>query len=29
MVPEDTGVVLKSYQWRTESGKIEIKVRGD
>jgi 3-phenylpropionate/trans-cinnamate dioxygenase ferredoxin subunit len=27
MFPEDTGVVLKSYEWRVDSGIIEIKVR--
>lgn len=29
MVPQDTGVVLGSYEWRIDSGKIAIKVRGD
>ncbi len=29
MWPEDTGIVLKSYEWKIDSGKIAIKVRGD
>jgi nitrite reductase/ring-hydroxylating ferredoxin subunit len=26
MVPSDTGVVLQTYAWKIDSGKIEIKV---
>jgi nitrite reductase/ring-hydroxylating ferredoxin subunit len=29
MFPVDTGVVLRLYEWRIDSGKIEIKVRSD
>ncbi|MGD0817095.1 MAG: Rieske (2Fe-2S) protein [Methanomassiliicoccales archaeon] len=29
MAEEGTGIVLKSYEWRINSGKIAIKVRGD
>ncbi len=29
MLPGDNGIILKSYEWRRDSGKIEIKVRGE
>jgi nitrite reductase/ring-hydroxylating ferredoxin subunit len=29
MTPVDTGVVLQSYEWKIESGKISVKIRGD
>jgi nitrite reductase/ring-hydroxylating ferredoxin subunit len=29
MSPDDTGIKLKIYEWKTESGKISVKVGGD
>ena len=29
MSPEDAGMVLRTYQWRIDSGKISIKIRSD
>jgi nitrite reductase/ring-hydroxylating ferredoxin subunit len=29
MTPEDTGIVLTSYEWKVDSGKIAIKIRSE
>jgi nitrite reductase/ring-hydroxylating ferredoxin subunit len=29
MIQEENGIALKSYEWKIDSGKIAIKVRGD
>lgn len=29
MSPEDVGIILESYEWRIDSGKISIKIRSD